>query len=99
MVEDSLSRREFCFIPKSAIENSTSKIHPGDIIALTTSREGLDISHVGFAVREKDGLLHFLHAPDVNGNVVISTETLTAHVKKIRSVTGIMVVRAAEPND
>ena len=93
-VEDSLNRRKTYFIPKSTIPKSA--IRNGDIIAITTSRKGLDISHVGIAVRVRDGSLHYMHAPNVKGVVKITEETLVEHLKKHSEQSGIMVLRAVE---
>ncbi|MBI1805260.1 MAG: DUF1460 domain-containing protein [Ignavibacteriae bacterium] len=79
------------------IESSTlqSKIQSGDLIAITTSQEGLDISHTGIAVRLDNGSLHLLHASDVENNVEITAESLTRYLKKHEHQTGITVLRVA----
>lgn len=96
VIEDSLTSHKQIFIPKSHIGHLTSRLHNGDIIAITTSTEGLDISHVGIAVRMKDGSLHYRHAPDVKGKVKISEETLDKYIHKHPSQTGIMVGRVSQ---
>ena len=95
-VEDSLSHRSFYYIPKEQIKIIESKIKSGDIIAITTNKEGLDIIHTGIAVRMDDGSLHYMHAPNVKGVVKITKETLWMHLKKIPSQTGIIVARPVE---
>ncbi len=97
--EDTLSMRECYRIPASRIARVESKIHSGDIIAITTKIDGLDVSHTGIAVRSDDGKLRYLHAPDVGIPVQITHETLAEHVKKFPAYTGIIVVRPVEPND
>jgi hypothetical protein len=96
-VEDTLSGRPIYHIPRSRIARLQSKIQTGDIIAITTDLPGLDVSHTGIAVRLGDGTLHYMHAPNVHGSVLISRETLEAHVRKFPSYTGIIVVRPLEP--
>jgi N-acetylmuramoyl-L-alanine amidase-like protein len=96
-IEDTLSGRVIYQIPRSRIARLQSKIRSGDIIAITTDLSGLDVSHTGIAVRLDDGSLHYMHAPNVRGSVLISRETLEAHVKKFPSYTGIIVVRPLEP--
>lgn len=64
----------------------------GDIIALTTKTDGLDISHVGLLVIEKDGP-HLLHASSKEGKVVIDKLPLTEYMRKAHNLTGIRVIR------
>jgi hypothetical protein len=64
----------------------------GDIIAFTTKDEGLDVSHVGFAIWQGKKL-HLLHASSKEGGVVISKITLAAFLKANKKFTGIIVAR------
>lgn len=68
------------------------KIADGDIIALVTTIDGLDISHVGFAFW-KDGKLHLLHASSAEGKVIMDTTTLYDYQKNKRTQIGIRVLR------
>ena len=67
------------------------------MIALTTSDKGLDIGHVGIAIKMEDGRIHFLHAPLVGSKVQISEMPLSDYAKKIKKHTGIIVLRVLEP--
>ena len=96
-IEDSINSREYYYIPQDSIENVESKIHSGDIILITASAIGLDISHTGLAIRLDDGRIHFLHAPLAGKKVQITEEPLADYVKKIKRHTGIMVARPLEP--
>ncbi len=96
-IEDSINSREYYFIPQDSIENVESKIQSGDIILITASAKGLDISHTGLAIRLEDGRIHFLHAPLAGKKVEITSEPLADYVKKIKRHTGIMVARPLEP--
>lgn len=64
----------------------------GDIIALTTKTNGLDVSHIGILVIEKDGP-HLLHASSKEGKVVIDKRTLAEYMRKSPNLTGIRVIR------
>jgi hypothetical protein len=98
-VEDSLSQHKILYLPKKHLHEVESKIANGDIIAITTSVNGLDVSHTGIAVRSKDGNLHLLHAPDVKGTVTLTKETLRQHLENTTSQTGIIVTRPLETKD
>lgn len=86
---------EAFYIPKHLVKDAPETrraISDGDIIAITTSKEGLDIAHVGFAVWKKDGL-HLLHASMTKKKVVEDPEPLGAYLAKRKTFTGIRVVR------
>lgn len=94
-MEKRLSGNEYPYIPKTAISNSKlmrSTVHDGDIIAITTSKEGLDTSHIGIAVWHKDGL-HMLNASQIHKKVVEEPMTLYQYMQKHPSQTGIRIIR------
>ena len=84
------------YIPKERVGDSKKVlgfIKDGDIIAITTSKKGLDISHVGFAVWGTDGKLHLLNASSIHKKVVLEPMTLYRYMQKHPSQTGIRVIR------
>lgn len=94
--EDEINKRTYYFIPEDDIAKYEENILNGDLIALTTSDQGLDIGHVGIAVKSGDGRIHFLHAPQVGSKVMITENPLADYVKKIKKHTGIIVLRVNE---
>ena len=90
--ENFLNNEAICYLPQDQIEANEHLIRSGDIIALTTSIEGLDITHTGIASREKDGRIHLLHASS-SGEVEVSELPLVDYLKKVNKNTGIMVAR------
>lgn len=91
--EKILNGQQICILPQDQIATSEHLIQSGDIIALTTSIKGLDITHTGFATREADGRIHLLHASTGSMQVEVSELPLVDYLKKIKSNTGIMVAR------
>ena len=94
-MESRLSGNTYRFIPKASIANTQlfrSTIHDGDIIAIVTSKGGLDTSHIGIAVWHKDGL-HMLNASQIHKKVVEEPMTLYQYMQKHPSQTGIRIVR------
>ena len=84
------------YIPKERVGDSKkvlSQIKDGDILAITTNKKGLDISHVGFAVWGKDEKLHLLNASSIHKKVVLEPMTLFEYMQKHPSQTGIRVIR------
>jgi len=91
-VERRISRRPLFFVPKKPLRGVEDRIRDGDIIAITTNTEGLDVGHVGLAAR-LNNRIHFLHASGTEGKVVLSEETLYRYVMATRTRSGIMVAR------
>jgi hypothetical protein len=91
-VERRISKRSLSFIPKKALRRLEEQIRDGDLIAMTTNTEGLDVQHVGFAVRVKNRI-HLLHASSKEGKVVLSKKTLYRHLMQSKVRSGIMVAR------
>lgn len=91
--EEYLNNQSICILPQDQIAAKEHLIHTGDIIALTTSIQGLDITHTGIASREKDGRIHLLHASTGSMEVEVSELPLADYLKGIKKNTGIMVAR------
>ena len=92
VVEKNLSGRSLYHIQKAELRRLENAIEDGDLIAATTGIEGLDVVHVGLAVRVR-GRIHLLHASEVKKKVVISDDTLYQYLSKRKNMKGIMVGR------
>ena len=93
--EQALTGRTYRFIPKQKVTNTAllrNTIKDGDIIAITCSKPGLDIAHLGFAVWHEDGL-HLLNASQLHKQVVEEPMTLGKYLSKHPSHTGIRIIR------
>jgi hypothetical protein len=90
--EEYLNSQPICMLPREEVAASEPLIHSGDIIALTTSIEGLDVTHTGIATREADGRIHLLHASS-SGQVEVSALPLADYLNKLKNNTGILVAR------
>ncbi len=91
--ENYLNSQVICVLAQEDIAENEHLIQSGDIIALTTSIKGLDVTHTGIATREKDGRIHLLHASTGSMEVEVSEKPLAEYLKKIKGNTGIMVAR------
>jgi hypothetical protein len=88
-----LSSLPFRYIPKDKVANLTPNIvSEGDIIAIVTDIDGLDISHVGFATFI-DGEIHLLHASSGKNEEVIDPLTLSEYLAKFKHHIGIKILR------
>ena len=83
-----------CYIPKELIgQKVCENIKAGDIIAITTSIPGLDVTHIGFAYYN-NGTLCLLHASSGKGKVIKDTTPLKDYLANNRRHTGIRVFRS-----
>jgi cell wall-associated NlpC family hydrolase len=87
-----LSQSSFFYLPKDSIEVNQNLIQSGDIIAFTSTIDGLDVNHEGIAVW-LDNSLRFVHASSENKKVELSSETLSAYTNRIKKHAGIFVYR------
>jgi|GEM_PF-373803 len=83
------------WIPGDRIDAVSDRIRTGDVIAATSTVEGLDVAHTGIAIRV-DGEIHLMHAPLVGSEVQISPVSLAARIARIEGQDGILVARPLE---
>ena len=91
-IEAQLSTVARTYIPEGRIAEHAQQIRDGDVIAATSTLEGLDIAHTGIALWV-DGRLHLMHAPLVGSVVEISERPLADRIRTIEAQDGIMVAR------
>lgn len=91
-IEMTLSGRERYYIPQEELHGVARNIRNGDIIAATSTLEGLDIAHTGLALWV-NGTLHLMHAPLVGSVVEISELPLADRLLRIEAQDGIMIAR------
>lgn len=95
-MERSSCGRDGGYIPKrftSLSKTQLPEIQDGDIIAIVTSKQGLDYAHLGFAVWGKDSKLHLLNASMIYKKVVEDSTSLHDYLSKHKSFIGIRVFR------
>jgi hypothetical protein len=96
-IETTITARPHFQILKERIADLDAKLQTGDVIALVPAIPGLDVAHVGLAVRENDGRIHLLNAPMAGRKVEVSKETLADLMTNRKAYTGIRVARPLEP--
>ncbi len=67
----------------------------GDIIALTTKTDGLDVSHMGIIIFV-DNVPHLLHASMTAKKTIIDPHPLHEYLRRGKNLTGIRVIRLSE---
>lgn len=94
LIEQRYARYPFSYIDKAYLNRPPAKlpIRNGDILALVTTIDGLDVTHLGFAVWKGDKL-HLMHASMSHGRVVVDERTLYDYLQTRKSCPGVRVVR------
>lgn len=90
------SGKKVYYLPKSEVGKDSKTlgfIESGDILVITTSKDGLDCSHIGIAVWGRDGRLHLLNASQIRKKVVVEPMTLFDYMQRHPTQTGIRIVR------
>ncbi len=90
--EEALSSIQQWYLPKEDLLQAAHNINDGDLIAITTAIDGLDVAHVGIAVHVNEQL-HLMHASTRNEKVEISEVSLFELLHNKPTYTGIMVAR------
>lgn len=93
-MEQRISGDTCLYLPKTCLNNSKELrgvVADGDIIVITTKKQGLDCSHIGFAIWHADGL-HLLNASQIHGRVIDEPMTLYRYMQQHPSQTGIRII-------
>ncbi|MCL2926390.1 MAG: DUF1460 domain-containing protein [Trichodesmium sp. MAG_R04] len=96
-MENSISKLKINYIPYYKISSIYSQLQPGDIIAVTTKIDGLDVTHTGLVYRNSDANIGLIHASPA-GKVTV-TYDLEKYISNIESAIGILVARPLDPRE
>jgi hypothetical protein len=91
--EERMNQQNYSYVPKTKVKSIENQLLNGDIVAITTNIEGLDITHVGFAIRLHDKRVYLLHASSDFKRVMVTDKPLAEYLSKNKTQTGIMVAR------
>ena len=97
--EQEINGQSVRYMPRTLLNRDRKTlgcVEDGDILALVTSNDGLDISHVGLAEWGKDGRLHLLNASSIQMKVVLDEISLYDYMMKYDSRLGIRCMEAKE---
>jgi hypothetical protein len=96
-IEQRVNLTSRTIIRKEDIASIEEKLQDGDIIAIATSKKGLDYSHTGLIVREGNKV-RFLHASSVKKKVMLDGP-ISEYVNRAISNLGITVLRPLMPGN
>lgn len=90
--EQRLNQATRYYVPKAKVQQAEPELQTGDILGITTSIKGLDVSHTGLCYRDEKGTLRLLHASLTQKKVVLDT-ALHSYLADNKKQTGIIVAR------
>ena len=93
--EKLINSREHSYIPKSGIHKAEPMLHDGDIVAFTSSVEGLDCNHMGI-ITKVGSRAYLIHASSSGKKVIISNVPLAEYVASVPKHTGMIVARLTD---
>jgi hypothetical protein len=86
------------FFPLEAVLAGQVPLQSGDVVAMATDKDGLDVTHMGFFIERHEG--RFLRHASLTRNRVVDEE-FEGYLKARKGLTGLMVfrpvLRAPEP--
>lgn len=92
--EKAVNARKHLIIPKNSIASIENELQNGDIIAIATSKKGLDYAHTGMVY--KDGATtRFFHASSTKKIVMIDSR-LSEYINSVSHYLGIAIARPLE---
>ena len=100
--EEEINGKTIRYIPSRLLDRDRKTlqyVEDGDVLALVTSRDGLDISHVGIAEWGADGKLHLLNASSIYKKVVLDEVPLYDYMMKYDHRLGIRVLKIKSPGN
>lgn len=93
--ENIINSREYSYIPKAALQKTEPMLRDGDIVAFTSSVEGLDCNHMGI-ITKIGNRAYLLHASLAGKKVILSSLPLAEYVASVPKHTGMIVARLTE---
>ena len=93
-LESGYNMHMYPILPKGVLmkKDVIAEFRDGDIIALTTKIEGLDVTHFGI-IKFVKGKPHLLHASSNKMKVIVDKYDLYEMLRPSRSCTGVRVIR------
>lgn len=91
-IEKEINKKPLRYIPKQDLTLTKSKLQTGDIIAIATSKSGLDYAHTGIILVDENSTPRLLHA-SLSKKKVITDVDIQEYLNTVTSHIGITVAR------
>ncbi len=94
-IEQRINATKHWIVPKDNVSAIEQYLQNGDIVAIATSKAGLDYAHTGLIAVSEDGVRHFLHASSAKKQVTFDS-SISSYLQTVSSDTGISIARPLE---
>ncbi|HIA51840.1 MAG TPA: DUF1460 domain-containing protein [Candidatus Melainabacteria bacterium] len=101
--ENEINARTLIYVPLDKVADAEPLLQTGDIVGICTNVPGLDISHTGLVIRDKDGVPHFMDASSQKKNMKVTLEPgpisqyMTQSNERSQKIIGVVFARPLEP--
>ena len=95
-IERRLATTTRYIVPREKIADIESLLKTGDIVAIATSKAGLDYAHTGLIVRE-GSVARLMHASVTKKKVILDVR-LSDYIASVKSHIGVSILRPIEPH-
>jgi hypothetical protein len=95
-MENKVNARPKFYIPQEKVAANEQYFKTGDLVGITTTRGGIDITHTGLIYVDEDGVARFLHASSVADKVILDS-SISEYLARVEGSTGVMIARPLEP--
>lgn len=101
--ENEINARTLMYVPLDKVADAEALLQTGDIVGICTNVPGLDISHTGLVIRDKDGVPHFMDASSQKKNMKVTLEPgpiskyMTESNERSQKIIGLVFARPLEP--
>jgi hypothetical protein len=95
-IERRLATTTRYIVPREKIADIEPLLKTGDIVAIATSKAGLDYAHTGLIVRE-GSVARLMHASVTKKKVILDVR-LSDYIASVKSHIGVSILRPIEPH-
>lgn len=98
-LEAEINARPKSYVPLAALADAEKELQTGDIVGMTTTIDGIDISHTGLVMVGADGVRQFMDASSSKSKMKVTLEPGPLHkdLASGRQSTGAIFARPLEP--
>jgi hypothetical protein len=97
LTEDRINARSLKYLPMDRVKAAEPFLNTGDIVGVTTTEKGIDITHTGLCIKDNEGIVHFMDASSSHENMKVTLESdIGTCLNWSPKLTGVMFARALE---
>lgn len=97
LTEEKINARSLMYLPMDRLAAAEHLLQTGDIVGVTTTKEGIDIAHTGLCFKDEQGVVHFMDASSARRSMKVTLENeISKSLNWSTKNTGVMIARPLE---